>query len=81
MITTYFITGVLLIIVGSFIIFAISEERKILAFIGMILYSIGVECLFHSKPQAIDVYRDKTTLKITYKDSIPTDSIVVFKNK
>lgn len=30
-------------------------------------------------PQAIDVYRGKTTLKITYKDSIPIDSVVVFK--
>ena len=34
-----------------------------------------------SNPQAIDVYRGKTTLKITYKDSIPIDSVVVFKDK
>ena len=32
-------------------------------------------------PQAIDVYRGNTTLQITYKDSIPVDTIVVFKNK
>ena len=32
-----------------------------------------------SAPQAIDVYRGRTTLEITYKDSIPIDSIVVFK--
>ena len=31
------------------------------------------------EPTAIDVYRGKTTLKITYKDSIPVDTIVVFK--
>lgn len=31
------------------------------------------------KPKAIDVYRDKTTLEITYKDNVPIDSIVVFK--
>lgn len=30
-------------------------------------------------PTAIDVYRNKTTLEITYKDSIPIDSTVVFK--
>lgn len=30
-------------------------------------------------PQAIDVYRGKTTLEITYKDSVPIDSVVVFK--
>ena len=32
-----------------------------------------------STPQAIDVYRGRTTLEITYKDSIPIDSVVVFK--
>lgn len=30
-------------------------------------------------PQAIDVYRGITTLEITYKDSVPIDSVVVFK--
>ena len=32
-----------------------------------------------STPRAIDVYRGRTTLEITYKDSIPIDSVVVFK--
>ena len=32
-------------------------------------------------PQAIDVYRGKTTLQITYRDSIAIDTIVVFKEK
>ncbi len=30
---------------------------------------------------AIEVYRDNTTLQITYKDSIPIDSVVIYKNK
>ena len=30
-------------------------------------------------PTAIDVYQNKTTLEITYRDSIPIDSTVVFK--
>ena len=30
-------------------------------------------------PQAIDVYRGRTTLEITYRDSIPIDSVIVFK--
>ena len=34
----------------------------------------------NNQPQAIDVYRGRTTLQITYKDSIPQDTIVVFKN-
>ena len=33
------------------------------------------------KPKAIDVYRGNTTLKITYKDGVPIDSTVVWKNK
>ena len=32
-----------------------------------------------STPKAIDVYRERTTLEITYKDSVPIDSVVVFK--
>lgn len=32
-------------------------------------------------PTALDVYEGKTTLEITYRDSIPVDSIVVFKEE
>lgn len=32
-----------------------------------------------SKPEAIDVYRNETTLEITYRDGIPIDSVVVWK--
>ena len=30
-------------------------------------------------PTALDVYQGNTTLEITYRDSIPVDSVVVFK--
>ena len=30
-------------------------------------------------PTAIDVYRGKTTLEITYRNGVPIDSAVVFK--
>ena len=33
------------------------------------------------KPTAMDVYKGKTTLEITYKDGVAVDSVVVFKNK
>ena len=32
-------------------------------------------------PTALDVYQGKTTLEITYRDSIPVDSVVVFKEE
>ena len=34
----------------------------------------------HKTPQAIDVYRGKTSLEITSVNNIPTDSTVVWKN-
>lgn len=36
---------------------------------------------FGRTPKAIDVYQGKTTLEITYRDNVPIDSVVVFKNK
>lgn len=32
-------------------------------------------------PTALDVYQNKTTLKITYVDGVPVDSVVVFKEQ
>lgn len=32
-----------------------------------------------SPPAALDVYQGKTTLEIIYKDGIPCDSVVVWK--
>lgn len=34
---------------------------------------------YNSKLTPIEVYQGKTTLRITYEDSIPIDSIVVYK--
>lgn len=52
-------------------------------FITIILNIIIAFCLIINlrKPRAIDVYQGNTTLEITYKDSIPIDSIVVWKNR
>ena len=50
----------------------------------LFVYSFLVFLLLLSyvyKPKAIDVYRGKTTLEITYKDRVPIDSTVVWKNK
>ena len=48
-----------------------------------ILWCINIYCvaIIVNQPTAIDVYRNKTELQITYKGTIPIDSIVVFKNK
>ena len=49
-----------------------------------VLYPVLVLFLLISymgKPQAIDVYKGKTTLEITYRDKVPIDSTVVWKSK
>lgn len=35
----------------------------------------------NTNPTAMDVYQGKTTLEITYKDSVAIDSAVVFKER
>lgn len=79
MITLIF--GVILLIVGMALI--PSEDFSCRNYVAFLLIAIGVVCLNNYKkettPQAIDVYRGKTTLEITYKDTIPIDSVVVFK--
>lgn len=37
------------------------------------------EIIEKPKPSALDVYQNKTTLEITYKDGVPVDSVVVWK--
>lgn len=57
-------------------------NNKSLVFILLLLYQFLVFfCVLYNlnKPKAIDVYRGKTTLEITYKNRVPIDSIVVWK--
>ena len=50
----------------------------IIGWLGMMILTIVID---NQLPSAMDVYRGKTTLEITYRDSIPVDSVVVFKTK
>ena len=43
-----------------------------------ILYPIWND-MYSDTPTALDVYRGKTTLEITYRDSVAVDSVVVIK--
>ena len=58
-------------------IFGILMVTAATLFIGWVGYNVGTSL----KPTAMDVYRGKTTLEITYKEGVPIDSVVVFKNK
>ena len=60
-----------------------NSRRPISAFLLMMI-TVTFTCLmieYTNKdiPKALDVYQGKTTLEITYRDSIPVDSVVVFR--
>ena len=76
--------GIGILFIGVFVNFIVSDEHPGIYF-GTMLTCVGsmliVTSRYETKPSAMDVYRGKTTLEITYKDSVAVDSIVVFKDK
>ena len=64
-----------------------AADRKlwggIIAFIAAMVLAFNIAFIIERKqsetPTALDVYRGKTTLEITYRDSVAIDSIVVYK--
>ena len=50
-------------------------------FTGCSMIAMFLIIAYLCKPKAIDVYRDKTTIEITYKNSVPIDTVVVWKGK
>lgn len=56
-----------------------AEHGATISFISFILFAIGLVMVHVNNPSAMDVYRGKTTLQITYKNNIPIDSTVVYK--
>lgn len=60
----------------------IIDEDAILPIALAVLGSFLLFIFFRSiKPSAMDVYQGKTTLEITYRNGVPVDSVVVFKDK
>ena len=43
-----------------------------------VIFLAGLE-IYSTTPQAMDVYRGKTTLEVTYINGVPVDSTVIFK--
>ena len=82
MIVALITVGLIMIIIG--LICLLSDASGLaffLSVIGAYLLSGGIMMYQEScKPTAIDVYKNKTTLEITYRDGVPVDSVVVFKN-
>jgi hypothetical protein len=81
-----FIGFITLVGIGT-LIYAFRENPSVsfTAIMGSILVlPITLYLIKHGdipEPRAIDVYRNKTTLQITYQDSIPVDTVVVWKDE
>ena len=83
------IVGILifaLMILGEYISDRCGGDFEFGAIIGAVITILFVieicllcEIIEKPKPSAMDVYQDKTTLEITYKDGVPVDSVVVWK--
>lgn len=75
------IIAISLIMVGIFASIEFGSDQfpasGIIGFVCLVILFI----LTFDRPQAIDVYKGKTTLEVTYRDSIPVDSTVIFKHK
>ena len=83
MIEILIIVGLILLVIGFICRFTDrSNWAFFLCVMGAYILSGGIMMNQESgKPTAMDVYQGKTTLEITYKDGVPVDSIVVFKDK
>ena len=69
----YLLWGLLIVLANLYIIFSgIQKDEK---------RKEAEQEVQHAVPTALDVYRGKTTLQITYRDSIPVDTVVIFKDE
>jgi len=83
--TLYIIIIIVFMLIGWILTLIDNGERNfpyglIGALIGVAIPAGLLIGVIDGQPKAMDVYQGKTTLEITYKDGIPVDSIVVFKD-
>ena len=84
-----FVIFCILVVTGCFWLIFIGvddQQYPVSATGGIVLLAmgifIGIICVAHihnGTPTAMDVYQGKTTLKISYVDSVAVDSTVIFK--
>ena len=80
---------IVIIAVSSLVTFIESDPLEDKEFMRIIMITVTVCSIIAmflmfahlSKPKPIDVYRGNTTLEITYKDNVPVDSVVIWKDK
>ena len=75
----WLILGILFVIFASCLGIAIIHESNekvgvIISYVGFIFGLFLIIGYINSRPRAIDVYKGKTELRITYEGNIPVDS-------
>lgn len=78
------IAALILLLVLAFVwnMFSKDTDRAISCFFTIMISVVLTGAIIdyqQEEPTALDVYKGKTTLEITYKDGIPVDSVVVWK--
>lgn len=81
--------SIIIILIGVIILLLMeykesSSGTATCGFISGCISCLGVIILclsYFEIPSALDVYRGRTTLKITYENKVPVDTVVVFKHK
>lgn len=86
----FFILSLILICIGAigFILtLNYNTFSDTTAIVCVTLFYVGVIIILFCaidkdiNPTAMDVYRNRTTIEITYKDGVAIDTVVVFKSK
>ena len=85
--TIILIIGILYMVVGLLIIliylilkrysnigWTIALTLNITGMLNVMIYNYVIKA-----PSALDVYKGKTVLKITYEDKVPVDTVVIYK--
>lgn len=76
----YMVVGLLIILIYLFlerynsIYWTIALTLNIVGMLNVIIYNYTIKA-----PSALDVYKGKTVLKITYEDKVPVDTVVIYK--
>ena len=75
-----FVLGILLTLIDNLVL---KEPTGAWSFIGGVFCAFGCVIVFKSfatdEPTALDVYKGNTVLEITYRDTVPVDTNVVWK--